>query len=73
MRNGQQGASLAMALLTGMALLCYIVALARVSAGGRRARGGPSRPAVPAQRDEGWPAALRPSSPRASTSWFTPE
>ncbi|MGH3150876.1 MAG: hypothetical protein ACRDOB_09110, partial [Streptosporangiaceae bacterium] len=30
-RNGQQGASLAMALLTGAALLCYIVTLARVS------------------------------------------
>ena len=72
-RNGQQGASLAMALLTGVALLCYIVGLARVSAGDRRAGRGQSRPAVPAQRDEGWPAALRPSAPRAPTSWFTPE
>lgn len=73
MRNGRQGASLAMALLTGLALLCYIAALARVSAGGGRATRGPARPAVPAQRDEGWPAAPRPSPPRAPTSWFTPE
>ena len=46
-RNGQQSASLAMALLTGMALLCYIVALARVSAGRptRQTRAiAPSRP-----------------------------
>jgi lysylphosphatidylglycerol synthetase-like protein (DUF2156 family) len=35
-RNGQSGASLAMALLTGVALLCYIGALARVSARLRR-------------------------------------
>ena len=35
-RNGQNGASLAMALLAGVAMLCYIVALTRVSAGLRR-------------------------------------
>jgi hypothetical protein len=35
-RNGQNGASLAMALLTGVALLCYIAALTRVSAALRR-------------------------------------
>jgi hypothetical protein len=35
-RNGQNGASLAMALLTGVALLCYIGALTRVSATLRR-------------------------------------
>ena len=35
-RNGQSGASLAMALLTGMALLCYIGALTWVSTGRRR-------------------------------------
>jgi hypothetical protein len=35
-RNGQPGASLAMALLTSLALLCYIGALTRVSAGLRR-------------------------------------
>jgi hypothetical protein len=35
-RNGQSGASLAMALLTGLALLCYIAALTRVSAVRRR-------------------------------------
>jgi hypothetical protein len=34
--NGQSGASLAMALLTGVALLCYIAALTWVSAGLRR-------------------------------------
>jgi hypothetical protein len=35
-RNGQSGASLAMALLTGVALLCYIGALTWVSAALRR-------------------------------------
>jgi hypothetical protein len=35
-RNGQPGASLAMALLTGVALLCYIGALTQVSAALRR-------------------------------------
>jgi hypothetical protein len=35
-RNGQSGASLAMALLTGVALLCYIAALTWVSTGLRR-------------------------------------
>ena len=39
-RNGQSGASLAMALLTGVALLCYIGALTQVSAALRRR--GPS-------------------------------
>ena len=37
MHNGQQGASLAMALLTGVALLCYVGVLARVGARRRRA------------------------------------
>ena len=36
MHNGQSGASLAMALLTGVALLCYIGALTRVSTALRR-------------------------------------
>jgi hypothetical protein len=35
--NGQQGASLAMALLTGVALLCYVGVLARAGALHRRA------------------------------------
>jgi len=35
-RNGQSGASLAMALLTGVALLCYIGVLAQVSSAQRR-------------------------------------
>ena len=39
-RNGQSAASLAMALLTGVALLCYIGALTQVSAALRRR--GPS-------------------------------
>jgi hypothetical protein len=38
-RNGQSAASLAMALLTGVALLCYIGALAWVSTGRRRGPG----------------------------------
>jgi hypothetical protein len=38
-RNGRNTASLAMALLTGMALLCYIGALAWVGAGRRRGPG----------------------------------
>jgi hypothetical protein len=39
-RNGQSGASLAMALLTGVALLCYIAALTWVSTGLRRGSHG---------------------------------
>jgi hypothetical protein len=35
--HGQQGASLAMALLTGVALLCYVGVLARAAALYRRA------------------------------------
>jgi hypothetical protein len=38
-RNGQSTASLAMALLTGVALLCYIGALAWVGTAGRRGSG----------------------------------
>jgi hypothetical protein len=38
-RNGQSAASLAMALLTGAALLCYIGALTWVSTGRRRGHG----------------------------------
>jgi hypothetical protein len=38
-RNGQSAASLAMALLTGVALLCYIGALTWVSTGRRRGGG----------------------------------
>ena len=38
-RNGQSAASLAMALLTGVALLCYIGALTWVSTGRRRGPG----------------------------------
>jgi hypothetical protein len=38
-RNGQNTASLAMALLTGVALLCYIGMLAWVGAGRRRGPG----------------------------------
>jgi hypothetical protein len=38
-RNGQSAASLAMALLTGVALLCYIGALTWVSTGRRRGSG----------------------------------
>jgi hypothetical protein len=75
-RRGQQGASLAMALLTGAALLCYIVTLARVSAAHRRGeRGRLSRRAVQDQQQAGWPghAARRPSPRQAPTSWFTPE
>jgi hypothetical protein len=44
--NAQQGASLAMALLTGVALLCYVGVLARAGAMQRRA-GRVSRPAYP--------------------------
>ena len=39
-RNGQSAASLAMALLTGVALLCYIAALTRVSVALRRRNPG---------------------------------
>ena len=39
-RNGQNGASLAMALLTGVAMLCYIAALTRVSSALRRRNSG---------------------------------
>jgi len=71
-RNGQAGASLAMALLTGVALLCYAGTLALAAAAQRqitpvhpapaRSVPGPSRarPAYPAYRAP-WPAAPAPA------------
>ena len=48
-RNGQPGASLAMAILTGVALLCYIAVLALASAAQREAARTYLHPAVAAQ------------------------
>jgi hypothetical protein len=47
-RDGQSGASLAMALLTGVALLCYIAALTWVSTGLRGAATASDTGALPA-------------------------
>jgi hypothetical protein len=86
-RNGQAGASLAMALLTGVALLCYVGTLALVTAAQRQITPahpapvpsipGPSRPrtAHPAP----WAAAPTPADPgwptaqpaNPSAAWFS--
>ena len=64
-RNGQPGASLAMAILTEAALICYVGTLARSTAAERQVQGQvPSPPPPPA---EGWPAA------RSATTWFARE
>jgi hypothetical protein len=54
-RNGQDGASLAMAFLTGVALLCYVGTLALAAAAGR-------------QDHRAQPARRRPTSARAVAS-----
>ncbi len=71
-RNGMPGASLAMAVLTGAALLCYVATLALATAAQRQGswQAGPQplpvpAPALPA--DEGWPSARPAQSP---ASWF---
>ena len=82
-RNGQNVASMAMAILTGMALLCYIGTLTLATAAGREDHGprpapvrAPVPATVPAARlanrahyPAGWPA-----SPGETTgSWFLRE
>ena len=77
-RNGQDAASMAMAVLTGMALLCYIGTLT-VATAARRDDGGPRAapvPAVPAARpaDRAHYPAAWPVSPGETTgSWFLRE
>jgi hypothetical protein len=78
-RNGQNTASMAMAILTGMALLCYIGTLTLATAAGREdgaPRPAPVLAAVPAARSAErahYPAEW-PVSPGESTgSWFIRE
>lgn len=78
-RNGQSTASMAMAVLTGMALLCYIGTLTLATVAGRgdgAARAAPVLAAVPAARSAErahYPAAW-PASPGETTgSWFIRE
>ena len=78
-RNGQNTASMAMAILTGMALLCYIGTLTLATAAGREEgaqRPAPVFAAVPAARSAErahYPAAW-PDSPGETTgSWFIRE
>ena len=78
-RSGQDTASMAMAILTGMALLCYIGTLTLVTAAGRTDGGTrpvPVRASVPAARPANrahYPAAW-PDSPGETTgSWFIRE
>jgi hypothetical protein len=75
-RNGQSTASMAMAILTGMALLCYIGTLTLATAAGREvgaARAAPVLATVPAARSAArarYPAEW-PASPGETTgSWF---
>jgi len=71
-RNGQSSASLAMAILTGMALLCYIGTLTRAGAAQRQAiRSQPSPAAAPGPAPRPRPAgAPRPAAARpASAPW----
>ena len=78
-RNGQSTASMAMAILTGMALLCYIGTLTLATAAGREAsvpRRAPVPAAVPAARpsDRAHYPAEWPASPGETTgSWFIRE
>ena len=82
-RNGQDTASLAMAVLTGVALLCYVGMLALATAAGRQGDGprAARAPAVPAARPwdrARYPAsqtpAAWPASPGETTgSWFVRE
>jgi hypothetical protein len=78
-RNGQSTASMAMAILTGMALLCYIGTLTLATAAGRE-DGVPRRAPVPATVPAARPAerahypAEWPVSPGETTgSWFIRE
>jgi hypothetical protein len=77
-RNGQNAASMAMAVLTGMALLCYIGTLTVATAAGRD-DGGPRPapvPAVPAARPANrahYPAAWPVSPGETTGSWFLRE
>ena len=78
-RNGQSTASMAMAILTGMALLCYIGTLTLATAARRQdgaARAAPVLAAVPAARSAErahYPAEW-PASPGETTgSWFIRE
>jgi hypothetical protein len=78
-RNGQSTASMSMAVLTGMALLCYIGTLTLATAARREdgaARAAPVLAAVPAARSAErahYPAEW-PASPGETTgSWFIRE
>jgi hypothetical protein len=78
-RNGQDTTSMAMAILTGMALLCYIGTLTLATAAGREGgvpRRAPVPAAVPAARpaDRAHYPAEWPVSPGGTTgSWFIRE
>ena len=78
-RSGQDTASMAMAILTGLALLCYIGTLTLVTAARREAGGtrpAPVRAPVPAARpaDRAHYPAAWPDSPGETTgSWFIRE
>ena len=78
-RNGQSTASMAMAVLTGMALLCYIGTLTLATAARREdgaARAAPVLAAVPAARsaERAHYPAQWPASPGETTgSWFIRE
>ena len=62
-RNGQPGASLAMGILTGVALLCYVGTLALASAAQRQSGTAQRLPSPPAVA---WPA-------KSPASWFMRE
>jgi cytochrome bd-type quinol oxidase subunit 2 len=82
-RSGQDTASMAMAILTGLALLCYIGTLTLATAAGREVGGtrpvpvrAPVRAPVPAARpaDRAHYPAAWPDSPGETTgSWFIRE
>jgi hypothetical protein len=69
-RNGQPGASLAMAILTGVALLCYVGTLALATAAQRQAAHPWPVPAPAVTARERWPIAPPAESP---ASWFARE
>jgi hypothetical protein len=78
-RTGQDIASMAMAILTGLALLCYIGTLTVASAAGREGAGqrpAPVRAPVPAARPADraqYPAEWPVSAGETTGSWFIRE
>ena len=73
MRNGQAIASMAMAVLTGVALLCYVGTLALASAAQREAGRQAERQAERGVQRQGQRPVPRQVPRQAADSWFARE